>query len=76
MNERIKELWRQSVLNNTTSPMNFQAAADEFAQLIVQECCTVMNTTAKIARDNCTYMGDDVPTFVHQTEIKKHFGVD
>ena len=38
MNERIRELWRQAVLNNTKTPMNFQDAADEFAELIVAEC--------------------------------------
>ena len=38
MNERIRELWRQAVLNNTKTPMNFQDVADEFAQLIVAEC--------------------------------------
>ena len=38
MNERIKELWRQAVLNNTKTPMNFQDAANEFAELIVREC--------------------------------------
>ena len=38
MNERIKKLWRQAVLNNTKTPMNFQDVADEFAQLIVAEC--------------------------------------
>jgi len=38
MNERIRGLWRQAVLNNTKTPMNFQDAADEFAELIVREC--------------------------------------
>lgn len=38
MNERIRLLWCQAVLNNTKTPMNFQDAADEFAELIVQEC--------------------------------------
>lgn len=37
MNERIRELWRQAVLNNTKTPMNFQDAADEFAELIIKE---------------------------------------
>jgi hypothetical protein len=41
MNERIRELWRQAVLNNTKTPMNFQDAADEFAELIVRECAMV-----------------------------------
>jgi hypothetical protein len=37
MNERIRELWRQAVLNNTKTPMNFQDAADEFAKMIVED---------------------------------------
>jgi len=35
-----------------------------------------MNTTAKKAEKKHTYMGDDVPTSVHQYMIEKHFGVE
>ena len=38
MNERIRELWKQAVLNNTKTPMNFQDAADEFAKTLIEEC--------------------------------------
>ena len=47
----------------------------KFAELIVKECCHIMNTTAKKAEESNTYMGDDVPTRVHQYTIKQHFGV-
>lgn len=61
MNERIRLLWRQAVLNNTKTPMNFQDAADEFAQLIVKECLSYMEE------------GDiDFVKFM----IERNFGVD
>ena len=50
--------------------------ARKFAELIVKECCHIMNTTAKKAEESNTYMGDDVPTRVHQYTIKQHFGVE
>ena len=49
---------------------------EKFAELIVKECCHIMNTTAKKAEESNTYMGDDVPTRVHQYKIKQHFGVE
>ena len=52
------------------------AKARKFAELIVKECCHIMNTTAKKAEESNTYMGDDVPTRVHQYTIKQHFGVE
>ena len=64
MNERIRELWRQAVLNNTKTPMNFQDAADKFAELIVRECIGVAdhsNVTGK------SIIGE---------RIKQHFGVE
>jgi hypothetical protein len=47
---------------------------EKFAELIVRECLDVMSVTAE--KERCTYMGDDVPTFVHQINIKQHFGVE
>ena len=61
MNERIRELWRQAVLNNTKTPMNFQDAADEFAELLIKKC-------ADIADKAEPYKANDL--------IKKHFGVE
>lgn len=43
MNERILELWRFSVLNNTKTPMNWQNAADEFFLLITEELVKLIN---------------------------------
>ncbi len=49
---------------------------EKFTELMVKECCLVMSATAKRAQDQYTYMGDDVPTSVHQWNLKKHFGVE
>lgn len=60
----------------TIDGMGFgEGNVEAFAKLIVQECVDVMDKTAKDARENFTYMGDDVPTFVHQSQITKHFGM-
>jgi hypothetical protein len=52
------------------------AFADKFAELIVRECLNVMSKTSEEANKRFTYMGDDVPTVVHQMNIEKHFGVE
>ena len=67
MNERIRLLWRQAVLNNTKTPMNFQDAADEFAQLIVREC-------EQVSLKN-SHRGDDMGAIIAR-QIREHFGVE
>ena len=67
MNERIRELWRQAVLNNTKTPMNFQDAADEFAELIVRECAGRVDHILRERQAGGGTMGDD---------IREHFGVE
>ena len=44
MNKQIRELWRECVLKHTNDPMNWQTAADEFAELIVRECMHMCDT--------------------------------
>ncbi len=46
---------------------------EKFAELLINECIGVMSKTA--AEDRFTYVGDDIPTTVHQFEIKQHFGI-
>ena len=77
MNERIRELVRQAGLDDADFPIENwdNVPLAKFAELIVKECCHIMNTTAKKAEESNTYMGDDVPTRVHQYTIKQHFGV-
>ena len=81
MNERIKELAKQAeeyadIEYNASDLDWYELKEEKFAELIVKECCHIMNTTAKKAEESNTYMGDDVPTRVHQYKIKQHFGVE
>ena len=84
MNERIKQLAEQAnELDyetfdeyNHKTVQHYKFNKEKFAELIVKECCHIMNTTAKKAEESNTYMGDDVPTRVHQYKIKQHFGVE
>ena len=86
MNERIKELVLQSqlvyettdgkVYNSWEDYVDLTEYVEKFAELIVAECISVMDNTAKEARENFTYMDNDVPTTAHQYEIRKHFGVE
>jgi len=78
MNERIKQLAEQAGY----LPDNFgighwdMPECKKFAELVVKECLDVMSKKAKEAEERFTYMGDDVPTTVHQSNILKHFGVE
>ena len=72
MNERIREL----MLEAGYAAPEIALRAQKFAELIVRECLDVMSKTSKEANERFTYMGDDVPTVVHQMNIEKHFGVE
>jgi len=89
MNERIKELLNQATtdalyetkdaidfLDNPVSKQQRELQLEKFAELIVRECLNVMSKTSEEANKRFTYMGDDVPTVVHQMNIEKHFGVE
>ena len=88
MNERIRELVKQAGGHFSTHTLTSYPAQhresielwdkniEKFAELIVRECISVMDNTAKEARENFTYMDNDVPTTAHQFEIRKHFGVE
>ena len=81
MNERIRQLAKQAeeyadIEYNASDLDWYELKEKKFAELIVKECCHIMNTTAKKAEESNTYMGDDVPTRVHQYTIKQHFGVE
>ena len=75
MNERIKEIEKQCWQSTETDPYAL-FDVKKFAELIVRECLDVMGKTSKEANERFTYMGDDVPTVVHQMNIEKHFGVE
>jgi hypothetical protein len=69
MNPTLAQLAQQSGITVT-------AECKKFAELIVRECLNVMSKTSEEADKRFTYMGDDVPTVVHQMNIEKHFGVE
>lgn len=73
MNERIRELWRQAVLNNTKTPMNFQDAADEFALLIIRECRDIVDATRDQAIEDGWNVDEAMSTAMF--DIEDHFGV-
>jgi hypothetical protein len=88
MNERINELWRQAVLNNTKTPMNFQDAANEFAELIVKECAAQCQQEWYDVNNNAAMNAETDPRMVGikignkqgamkcRARIVKHFGVE
>ena len=80
MNERIRLLWRQAVLNNTKTPMNFQDAADEFAQLIVKECIDKITAYDLVPGHSAKWEDIyDIHARLLQDlgeELKEHFGVE
>lgn len=79
MNEQLEKIWdkaRDEVEQTNPQSWKIVDVREKFAELIIKECLNVMDATAKKAQEQFTYMGDDVPTFRHQIEIKKHFGVE
>ena len=67
MNQRIQELWRECVLKHTKNPMNWQMAANEFAELIVRECANIdFRREVGLTADDDYEVGK---------VIKEHFGV-
>jgi hypothetical protein len=74
MNDPIRELWAQCVVKHTKTPMNWQDVADEFAELIVQECAglCLKHETMPGAFQTVEYRrGRDFYTI-----IKNHFGLE
>jgi hypothetical protein len=80
MNELIQKLAEESGLDARTMGVShteqWNASVSKLTQLIVQECLDIMSKTSKEAEERFTYMGDDVPTVVHQMNIEKHFGIE
>ena len=78
INKRIEHITKQvdEYFDDLTIEFSREAWQAKFAELIVRECISVMDNTAKEARENFTYMDNDVPTTAHQFEIRKHFGVE
>ena len=82
MNELIQKLAEAAGLdartmgfeNNHTAQWN--ARVTKLAELIVRECAEVINDASVKALRQNTFMGDDVPSCIHESNIMKHFGVE
>lgn len=72
MNDRTHELWRECVLKHTKDPMNWQTVADEFAELIIQQCVQACINEGKTFE---VQSAGDYSSKLYATAIKKHFGV-
>lgn len=44
MNTKIYDMWAQCVVKHTKTPMNWQDAANEFAQMVALECIDKIET--------------------------------
>jgi uncharacterized protein YutE (UPF0331/DUF86 family) len=76
MNERIKELLKQSTnppWDGEQGPMN-EFNLERFAELIVQECIQICNDTRKLVP--MVPLKDDEQITAVVCMIKKHFGVE
>jgi len=74
MNERIKELVRESnldVYGLGKERYKWEYTVEKFAELIVRECVEVCH---KMAEDSDSYVVHDGDTCAEQ--IKQHFGVE
>ena len=80
MNERIKEIARECKIDVDMHPGGFpneQAlVVQDFAEAIIRECISVIEEAREDARQNNTWLGDDVPSTRHQINIMRHFGVE
>ena len=77
MNERIREIWENNdsisvVWPETGSPVSVSAKTlGKFAELIIQECVSVINTEAA-EHEGAWKMGTEFAAY----QIKQHFGVE
>jgi len=72
MNERINQMWADCVNSSVPSrgrPMNWQVAANKFAELIVRECLDIVED-----EDTGDVYGKSVR--LAMIRIKQHFGVE
>ena len=73
MNERIRELWSQTVRNYGHSGQ--ETCAQQFAELIVRECISVLQNVPNGYRDYRNQI-EDADRRYCISHIKEHFGVE
>ena len=78
MNERIKELWNNVDLQEKGNPPSIVITSErelqEFAELIVRECISVMKSTVDESIDFERKL-DETSSWI-ESDIKRHFGVE
>ncbi len=76
MNNKFEELDEKArEYGLSINDLSYETFHGKLIELVVLECIQVMSVTAEEAQVNNTYIGDDVPTIVHQSKIKNHFGI-
>ena len=73
MNERIRELWSQTVRNYGHSGQ--ETCAQQFAELIIRECISVLQNVPNGYRDYRNQI-EDADRRYCISHIKEHFGVE
>ena len=73
MNERIRELWSQTVRNYGHSGQ--ETCAQQFAELIIRECISVLQNVPNGYSDYRNQI-DDADRRYCISHIKEHFGVE
>jgi hypothetical protein len=73
MNERIRELWSQTVRNYGHSGQ--ETCAQQFAELIVRECISVLQNVPNGYNDYRSQI-EDADRRYCISHIKEHFGVE
>ena len=74
MTDPIRNLWAQCVTKHTKTPMNWQDVADEFAEVIVNQCIfEVVQRSAKYYSDNFIVQDFTVDVV---NDIKDRFGIE
>ena len=80
MNTLIQKLAEAAGLDARTMGVShtaqWNARVTKLAELIVRECVEVINDASVKALRQNTFMGDDVPSCIHESNIMKHFGVE
>ena len=69
MNERIKELAKQA--SKEAFPLGSMAWMEKFAELIIQQCATIVDSAFDIDEHS-----GEVVSYADGTQLKEHFGIE
>lgn len=74
MKRDLQKLWAECVIKHTKTPMNWQNVADEYAELIINECigCCEQVISDSVPESMDTWLNGGEQCI---QEIKHHFGL-